>query len=133
MENKFNLTREEEIKKTVAIAGGSIGKAMSYVDGGAIKFYEKIYSLATSGKNFKTGDLLKFCDEATDSEENYELFKELILKFLNEQARSMNKIEETALLFDKVTKTFVETEGLNMDKKQAVMGIMVSICRTYGG
>ena len=124
-------TREEEIKKTVAIAGGSIGKAISYVDGGAIRFYEKIYSLAISGKNFKTGDLLKFSDEATDSEENYELFKELILKFLNEQARSMNKIEETALLFDKVTKIFVETEGLNMDKKQAIICIMVSICRTY--
>ena len=122
---------EDVIKKTVAIAGGSIGKAISYIDGNAVRFYEKIYALATAGKKFKTEDMLKFCDEATSTEENYDLFKELILKFLSEQAKSMNKIEETADAFDKVTKTFLETESLNLDKRQAVMCIMVKICRIY--
>ena len=124
-------TTEDDIKKTVAIAGGSIGKAIAYIDGNAVRFYEKIYALATAGKNFKTGDMLKFCDEASSSDENYELFKELVLKFLSEQAKSLNKIEETAEVFDKATKTFVETEALNLDKRQAIMCIMVAICKIY--
>ncbi len=122
---------EAEIKKTVAIAGGSIGKAIAYVDGNAIAYYEKIYALATAGHNFKTAEMLKFCDEAAATDDNYELFKELILKFLSEQARAGNKIEESAAAFDKTTKTFVETESLNLDKRQAVMNIMVGICKIY--
>lgn len=122
---------EEQIKKTVAISGGSIGKAIAYVDGNAVKFYDKIYALATSGQNFKTSDMLKFCDEATSTEDNYSLFKELILKFLNEQVKSLNKIEESADVFDKATKIFLETDSLNLDKRQAVMNIMVSVCRIY--
>lgn len=121
---------EDLIKKTVAMAAGSIGKAISYTDGDAVRFYDKIYTLAAAGKKFKTVDMLKFCDEAS-SEDNYELFKELVLKFLSEQAKSLNKIEESADLFDKATKTFLETESLNMDKRQAVMTIMVGICKTY--
>lgn len=124
-------TGEEEIKKIATIAGGSIGKAIAYVDGAAVKFYDKIYGLATSGKNFKTSEMLKFCDEAVATDESYDLFKEMVLKFLSEQAHGLNKIEESADAFDKVCRIFTETEGLNLDKRQAVMNIMVQICRIY--
>lgn len=124
-------TREDVIKKTASIAGGSIGKAIAYVDGNAVEYYDRIYALATSGKNFKIADMLKFCDDVVSSEENYELFKELILKFLSEQVKSMNHVEESAVAFDKATKTFIETESLNLDKRQSVMNIMVGICRIY--
>ena len=53
---------EDIIKKIVLMSDGSIGKAISYVDGKALDFYEKIYSLATSGKNFKTSEMLRFCN-----------------------------------------------------------------------
>lgn len=124
-------TSEDMVKKTTAIAGGSIGKAIAYIDGGAVQYYEKIYALATAGKNFKTAEMLKFCDEAAATEENYGLFKELVLKFLSEQARSLNKVEESAKAFDKAVRTFLETESLNLDKRQAVMNIMVGICKVY--
>ena len=122
---------EDMIKKIVSISGGSIGKAISYADGNALEFYEKIYSLATAGKNFKTSEMLDFCDEVVSDEENYKLFKELVLKFLSEQARSLNKIEDTADMYERAIKTFKETESLNLDKRQAVMTIMVAICRIY--
>ena len=125
-----NIT-EELIKKTAAISGGSIGKAISYVDGNAVDFYEQIYSLVSAGKNFRTKDMLKFCDEAVATDESYELFKELILKFLSEQVHSLNRVEESTDLFDKICRIFSETEGLNLDKRQAVMNIMVQVCRTY--
>lgn len=124
-------TTEELIKKTTVLAAGSIGKAIAYLDGNAVAYYEQIYALAMAGKNFKTAEMLKFCDEAAASEESWNLFKELILKFLSEQARSMTKIEESAAAFDKATRTFVETESLNLDKRQAVMNIMVGICKLF--
>lgn len=122
---------EDIIKKLAGISGGSIGKAISYADGGALEFYEKIYSLATSGKKFKISEMLRFCDEAVADENSYTLFKELILKFLSEQVKALNKVEETADIYEKAIKTFKETENLNLDKRQAVMNVMVAVCRIY--
>lgn len=122
---------EEKVKKTVAIAGGSIGKALAYIEGNAVEFYEDIYALATAGAKFGTTEMLRFCNKASDSEENYALFKELVLKFLSEQAKAQNKVEESAAMFDKATRMFVETEALNLDKKLAVMNIMTGVCKIY--
>lgn len=127
---RANLS-EDVIKKIASISGGSIGKAISYVDGGALAIYDEIYALATSGKNFKTADMLSFCNNAVADDENYRLVKELILKFLSEQVRALNKVEETTDVYEKAVKTFKETEGLNLDRKQAIMTIMVAICRIY--
>ena len=123
---RANLS-EDVIKKIASISGGSIGKAISYVDGGALAIYDEIYALATSGKNFKTADMLSFCNNAVADDENYRLVKELILKFLSEQVRALNKVEETTDVYEKAVKTFKETEGLNLDRKQAIMTIMVAI------
>lgn len=122
---------EDVIKKLALISGGSIGKAISYADGNALDMYEEIYSLATAGKKFKIAEMLDFCDKAVADEESYNLFKELVLKFLGEQARALNKVEDTADMYEKATKTFRETEALNLDKRQAVMTVMVAICRVY--
>jgi DNA polymerase-3 subunit delta' len=122
---------ESDIKKLVGMAGGSIGKAIAYADGDAVSWFERIYRLATAGMNFKTADMLKFSKEATVSDEIYDLVQELIFKFLSEQVRSQNKIEENAELFDKASTTFLATDKLNMDKQQAIMKIMFSICRAY--
>lgn len=122
---------EDVIKKLASISGGSIGKAISYADGNALEMYEEIYSLATAGKKFKTAEMLSFCDKIVSDEENYNLFKELVLKFLTEQVRALNKVEDTADMYEKATKTFRETEALNLDKRQAVMTVMVAICRVY--
>ena len=127
---RSNLS-EDVIKKIASISCGSIGKAISYADGNALEFYEKIYSLVTSGKKFKTAEMLAFCDEVVSDENNYKLFKELVLKFLSEQARALNKLEDIADMYDRVVKTFRETENLNLDKRQTIMIIMVAICRIY--
>ena len=75
--------------------------------------------------------MLDFCDEVVADEDTYNLFRELVLKFLSEQVRSLNKVEDTADMYDKAIKTFKETDSLNLDKRQAVMTIMVAICRIY--
>ncbi len=119
---------ESEIKKICQMARGSIGKAISYADGEAANFYAQLTDIATLGNNFKIASMLKFCTVAS-GECNYELFKELVLKFLLEKARCGQKVDSYAEMFDKATKIFKETEVLNLDKKQAITDIMIGIAR----
>ena len=122
---------ETEIKKLSAMAGGSIGKAIDYADGNAAEYYERISALAASGKNFATADMLKFCDEAADK--SYELFKELVLKYLSRRARSLQHIDKNAEFFEKASRIFLETDSLNLDRHLAVMNVMTMICREKQG
>ncbi|MBR4106556.1 MAG: DNA polymerase III subunit delta' [Alphaproteobacteria bacterium] len=119
---------EAEIKKISAMAEGSIGKAMIYADGGAVDFYEKMGALIGQGSNFRTGDMLKFCDMAA-KDDNYDLFKEMVIKFLTEQVRGGRNVEQYADLFGRAVQSFREAESLNMDKKQVVTNIMVALAR----
>lgn len=119
---------ETKIKKLCSMAKGSIGKAIQYADNHAEEFYEELKALSDAGNNFHIAQMLKFCSTAA-TEDNYELFKELVLKFLLEKARSGKKVDSFAALFDKATATFRETEALNLDKKQAITDIMIGIAR----
>ncbi len=120
---------EKEIKKITAIASGSIGKALNYADNDAAGLYDGLCALAAAGKNFKTADVLNFCAAAAADEESYALAQELILKFLGEHAKNTAKVVETADCWSSAVKTFSEVEGLNLDKKQALINIIVNICK----
>lgn len=120
---------EKEIKKVTNISAGSIGKALVYADNGAADIYDNLCSLATTGINFKIAEVLDFCNKATISEETYELTKELVLKFLSDHAKNTDKVIETAECWNLATKTFSEVDNLNMDKKQALMNIIVNMCK----
>ena len=61
--------------------------------------------------------------------EKLSLTQELILKFLSEHAKSTTKVVETADCWTTTIKTFTEVDSLNLDKKQALMNIMVNICK----
>lgn len=119
---------ESEIKKISNLAKGSIGKAISYCDGKAVNFYEQLEAIASAGTAFRIADMLKFCTQAA-TDDNYELFKELVLKFLLAKVKNGQKIAQYAEMFDKATKIFRETEALNLDKKQAIVDIMVGVTK----
>lgn len=123
-----NLT-ETEVKKITEIVGGSIGKALTYADNDAAEKYDEICALAASGRNFKIAEVLDFCGNAVTNEESYELAKELILKFLSEYVKNSDKIAEMAECWSNTIKIFTETENLNLDKKQALINIIVNICK----
>ena len=126
-------TGEKEVQKIAALAEGSIGKAIDYVDGNAAAVYEKNKNLAAQGHCFAVADMLKFCHETVDSDRDYELFKELVLKYLAEEVKALRHIEENTTAFDKAVRIVTETDTLNLDKKQAVMNVMVMICRECQG
>lgn len=120
---------EAQVKKITAIASGSIGKAINYADNDAAGRYDDLCALLSAGSHFKTADVLDFCAEAVASEENFYLTEELILKFLSEKAKHTDKVTETADCWSAAIKIFAETDSLNLDKKQALINIIVNICK----
>lgn len=120
---------ETEIKKSAAIASGSIGKAINYIDHDALSIYDDLNALINSKDKLKIVDLLNFCNMATASEEAYYLTQELILKFLSENIKKSPHIIELSQSWDESIRIFDETDRLNLDKKQALINIIVNISK----
>ena len=120
---------EDEIKKITSIASGSIGKALRYADNKAANCYNKLENILNNGENFKLSEALDFCDNAVKDEDSYDLVQELLLKFLALRVQNTAKITETADCWSRAIKTFNEVEGLNLDKKQALIGLITTICK----
>lgn len=119
-----------DVKKTVAIASGSIGKALNYVDNDALQCYDELCKLIAKGNNFAIAELMDFCNKASADEENYRLTQELILKFLSDNVKQNSNVLALADCWDYALKIFAETSGLNLDKKQALINVIVNICKT---
>lgn len=122
---------ETQIKKIAAISSGSIGKALNYVDNDALKRYDQLSGIAFSGKNFKINDITDFCAAAVSGEESYALTQELVFKFLSEAAKAAADPSGLAAVWESAVRTFAQTDSLNMDKRQALMNIIVSICKQF--
>ena len=122
---------EAQIKKVVAISSGSIGKALNYIDNEAITRYDDLCKIILSGRQFKISALTDFCNEAVSGEESFELSKELLFKFLSEKVKTSSNPQGLSEAWEIALKTFRETETLNMDKRQALMNIIVNISKQF--
>ena len=120
---------ENDVKKVSSIASGSIGKALNYVDNDALNCYDNLCKLFLSGKAFKISDMMDFAGESSANEDNYYLTQELILKFLSENIKDSGRIPEFYEAWENTIRTFSEVERLNLDKKQALINIIASICK----
>lgn len=120
---------ETAVKKITSISSGSIGKALNYVDNDAVNRYDALCRIIERKSSFAVADVLDFCNEASANEESYYLTQELILKFLSENVKNTTHIVELADCWDNAVKVFSEVERLNLDKKQALINIIVNICK----
>lgn len=120
---------EKAVKGLAEMSAGSIGKAIRYADNEALAGYDDLCKIIYAKNNFKLSDLLAFCDKAIADENSYYLVQELILKFLAENVKGCENIEDLAGMWEKTIKIFDETARLNLDKKQALINIISGICK----
>lgn len=120
---------ENKIKGLALIASGSIGKAINYADMNALDRYQDLSEIIYSGNKFKLKKLLDWVEVGTISEENYDLSCELILKFCSDNIINSKDIEEMSQVWENAIKTFRQTEGLNMDKKQALINVISALTK----
>ena len=120
---------EKVVKGLAELSSGSIGKAIRYADNAALSSYEDLCKIIYAKNKYKLTDLLSFCDAAVADEDSYNLVQELILKFVAENVRGCENVEELAEMWEKAVKIFDETSRLNLDKKQALINIISGICK----
>ena len=119
---------EPEVKKIAVMSDGSIGKALVYADNNFLKYYDDLSRIAFSGSNFKITDLLEFAEFASEDEDNFSLAKDVILRFLAENAKGGENVEALLEIWQDSIKMFEEASGINMDKKQTIITVVYKIC-----
>lgn len=119
---------ENNLKFLAKISGGSIGKALGYAQVDLLEKYESLKKIVYAKNNFKLLDLLKFVDEATKSDENYDVTCEVILKFLNEHIKTSDNVEALSQAWGEIIKILDETNRLNLEKKQAIIKVINLMC-----
>ena len=120
---------ETTIKGVTEIASGSIGKALNYVDCGALERYRGLCAVIGAGSRFKLQDLLNWVDASVVSEESFDLASELVLKYCSDHILTSRNIEETARVWENAVKILRQAESLNMDKKEALINIIGNLCK----
>lgn len=121
---------EAEIKGVAAIASGSIGKALGYADGGALRVYKALQDIVYARQKFKLDNLLAWVNEAVATEDSYNLAKELILKFCSDNITSCSDVEGMSKAWENAVRCFRQADSLNMDKKQVIINVIGQLCRT---
>jgi hypothetical protein len=99
-----------------------------YNDYDAIDFYSQIKELTNNSTNFNIKSMLDFCTFAA-SNERYDLFPEMLEIFIAGKIRQGQHVEEYASLFSQSMEIFKDVEIINMDKKQAILNIMIKLTK----
>ena len=120
---------EKEIKELTPLSSGSIGKALLYADNDALEVYHRLSQIIYAKEKFALSDLLEFCNTYSSDEESYALVQELILKFIAENIEQASDVNEFARSWEETIKIFNETAALNLDKKQALMNIIINLTK----
>jgi len=121
------------------LAEGSIGRALELAGSGGIELYQTMLGLLARPRL----DLLAlhiFADRLarTDAEEAYRAVTELLGQHLGRQAvaaaRSGRGVEAAgwASIRDDIGEEFARTDGLNLDRKQAILGAFFAIEKSMG-
>ncbi len=118
---------EREVQGLAKIAGGSIGRAIRYADNDALAMYENIKVVCFAGSRCDGRLLLDLASEAAGDEDCWELFAELMCRFVREALPGAQQPRDLYAAYEAALKVLDETTRLNMDKKLAALQVLSGI------
>jgi DNA polymerase-3 subunit delta' len=142
-----------DAEAVAALAEGSIGRALELAEAGGFELYRAILKLLSQIPHIDVTRLYAFADQFSrvDTEDNYRTAGELLLQFLArmiayaargrlgavdlfaEEAEAVQYLAaradpaQWAALRDQIGRDFVNTDLLNLDRKQAILGAFFAI------
>ena len=147
-----------EAEAVVGLAGGSIGRALDLAASGGVELYRTILALLARPQGLDTAVLHGFADRMVraDAEESYRIVEELLSLLLARTALAAAQVSYAmpqagllaaehavvlrlhrrapaahwAELRDEIGRGFGRTNGLNLDRKQQLLGAFFAIERT---
>ncbi len=118
---------EKEVQGLAKISQGSIGRAIKYANNDALSIYEKIQKICYSGSKYDAELMVEISNLCSSSEDNWDLFAELICRFIHDTMLATTNKRELYLCYEETLKILNQTTSLNMDKKQAILQILLSL------
>jgi DNA polymerase-3 subunit delta' len=122
------------------LAEGSIGRALELAGSGGIELYQAMLGLLGHRPRLDPLALHAFADRLAraDAEDSYRTIAELLGQHLGRQAVTAaragrgGEAARWARARDDIGEEFARTDGLNLDRKQAILGAFFAIERTMG-
>jgi len=144
---------KEETKALAELAEGSIGRALELADAGGLTLYRSMLDMLSQMPRIDIAELYSFADRLVrlDGEDAYRVFQELLLQFLArmvgcaarqrfgagdviagegevmQRLIARTDLARWATLRDEIDQSFINTDQLNLDRKQAVLGAVFAI------
>ncbi|HZU91876.1 MAG TPA: DNA polymerase III subunit delta' [Stellaceae bacterium] len=144
----------DEADAVAALAQGSIGRALELADAGGLGLYRALLAILSPLPAIDVPGLHAFADRLArpEAEDGYRTATELLTQFLARLAAAMARRlpapeiaagegevmrrlmggadpARWAHLVDELGRRFARTDGLNLDKKQALLGAVFAIAR----
>ncbi|HEY1798970.1 MAG TPA: DNA polymerase III subunit delta' [Stellaceae bacterium] len=136
----------------VALSGGSIGAALDLVAAGGVELYRAALSLIRPARELDIAALHGFADKLArpDAEDAYRVVEDLLAQFLarlavatargdtlaGAEGEAAKRVRAPAAhwagLRDEIAERFARTDGLNLDKKQTILGTYFAIGEAAG-
>jgi DNA polymerase-3 subunit delta' len=136
----------------VALSGGSIGAALDLVEAGGVELYRAALGLIRPARELDIAALHNFADKLarSDAEDAYRVVEDLLAQFLARLAVATARGERLsgaegeaagrvrapaarwAGLHDEIAGRFARTDGLNLDRKQTILGTFFAIGEAAG-
>jgi DNA polymerase-3 subunit delta' len=142
-----------EAETLAGLAEGSIGRAIELADAGGLALYRSIVGILAKVPRLEVAELYAFADKLArpDAEEAYRASEELLSQFLArmvvraaggsfepgeliagegeviEQLAACADPARLADLRDRISRDFADTDQLNLDRKQAILGAFFAI------
>lgn len=117
--------KEAEVQGLAKIAAGSIGRALKYAENDALLMYENIKKICYGGTKCDGQLLLDLATDVAADEDCWDLFAELICRFARDNLQDTPHPREMYEAYEAALKILDETVRLNMDKKQAVVQVLM--------
>ena len=136
----------------VALSGGSIGAALDLVEAGGVELYRAALGLIRPARDLDIAALHTFADKLArpDAEDAYRVVEDLLAQFLarlavatargdtlpGAEGEAAGRVRAPAArwagLRDEIADRFARTDGLNLDRKQAILGTFFAIGEAAG-
>lgn len=119
------------------LAEGSIGRALELAGSGGVELYRAIMAMLAAHPALELSALHGFADRLArpDAEDSYRAVEELLRQHLARQAVTAARAGRTgeaarwARARDAIGEDFARADGLNLDRKQTIMGAFFAIER----
>lgn len=125
---KKHMPSCKNVELIAHLCEGSLGLAQDIEENNGIELYQKMLSFCVPVSKLDIEKLNAFCDSFYKDEKGYFLLKTFLLNFVYKQVQSYcssNPIlcEKWMDLYGEMTRSFIQIDGLYLDKRQCLMNL----------